>query len=132
MRQLLYGSSSVTDRPADLDAILEQSRHNNAIDGVTGMLYADGRRFLQVLEGPQASVEPTFERILAEPRHRAIVILSDRTVEQREFGTWAMAHRQKGENADSFDQKMRLMLADASPSVRGTFLGLVGARQGCG
>ncbi len=132
MRQLLYVSSSVASHPADLDVILEQSRHNNALDGITGMLYSDGTRFLQVLEGFEEVVTPTFERIRADPRHRAIVILSDRTVEQREFGTWAMAYRAKGESTDSFDAKLRLMLADASPSVQGTFMGLIAAREGRG
>ena len=129
MRQLLYISSSAADRSADLADILQQSRHNNAIDGVTGLLYSDGKRFLQVLEGPDEAVAPTFERIRADPRHRAIVILSDRQVEEREFGTWSMAHRATGESLDSFDDKVCVMLANADPSVRGTFLGLIKTRE---
>ena len=129
MRQLLYISSSAADRTTDLSEILQQSRHNNVIDGVTGLLYSDGKRFLQVLEGPDEAVKPTFERIRADPRHRAIVILSDRQVEAREFGSWSMAHRGTGESLDAFDEKVRHMLANADPSVRGTFLGLIKTRE---
>jgi len=129
LRQILYVSSSTRDHsPADLPRILEQSRHNNAIDGITGLLWSDGRRFLQVLEGPEESVAAAFKRIGADPRHRAVVVLSDRTVEEREFGGWTMALRNAGEGAAEFDRRARAMLAGASPQVRGTFLGLIEAR----
>ena len=130
MRQLLYVSSGVTGHPADMSTILTQSRRNNSAADITGLLYSDGKRFLQVLEGPAESVGTTFERIKRDPRHRAVVILSDRTVETREFGDWSMAHRAKGDAADAFDDQMRRALADASPSVQGTFLGLIAAREG--
>lgn len=129
MRQLLYVSSSVAGQNADLPAILHQSRRKNAAVGITGLLYTDGTRFLQVLEGAENSVGPTFDRIRADPRHRAVVVLSDRTIEAREFGDWSMGHRAKNEAADVFDEKMRRALGDASPSVQGTFLGLIATRE---
>ena len=130
MRQLLYISSSIARQPADLSAILTRSRRNNAAAGITGLLYTDGTRYLQVLEGPEESVGPTFERIRADPRHRGVVVLSDRTVATREFGDWSMAHRSSGDAADAFDDQMRRALSNASPSVQGTFLGLIAAREG--
>jgi len=130
VKQLLYISSSTPGHtPADLPRILEQSRHNNAIDGITGLLWSDGRRFLQVLEGPDESVTAAFSRIGADPRHRAIVVLSDRTVTEREFGGWGMALRNAGEGAPEFDQRVRALLSEASPQVAGTFLGLIEARS---
>lgn len=129
MRQVLYVSSSTpAHTPADLPRILEQSRHNNAIDGVTGLLWSDGRRFLQVLEGTEESVSAVFRRIGADDRHRAIVVLADRQVEERQFGGWTMAFRNAGEASDGFDARVRALLADASPDVQGTFLGLIEAR----
>ena len=130
MRQLLYISSSTPGHtPADLPRILDQSRHNNAIDGVSGLLWSDGRRFLQVLEGPEESVGAAFARISADPRHRAIVVLDDRDVPAREFGDWSMACRTAGEGAPAFDERVRAKLARASSSVTGTFLGLIDARN---
>lgn len=95
MYQLTYIS---TARPglidADIDAILASSRRHNNRNGVTGILVYDGKRFLQALEGERAAVEATYDRIKADPRHRATVQLSLRIVDKREFGRWEMAaHR---------------------------------------
>ena len=129
MRQILYISSSTTRGvAADVDTILRQSRNNNAIEGVTGLLYTDGTRFLQVLEGPEESVASTYARIAADPRHRAIVVLSDRSIEEREFGSWSMAHRVAGEEQRA-DETIRRALENAAPEVRGTFEGLVTVRR---
>ena len=76
LRQIIYASERTGGREAaadELRRILEQSRHNNAIDGVTGLLWSDGRRFMQVLEGPDESVAPTFApTCLRRPRSGAI------------------------------------------------------------
>lgn len=55
--------------PSILADILRASRRNNAPVAVTGLLIVGGRRFLQALEGPEAAVEATYERIA---RDRAI------------------------------------------------------------
>jgi hypothetical protein len=129
LRQLLYVSSS-NPKGAQIDVaqVVEQSRHNNALDGVTGLLWSDSKRFLQVLEGTSESVGTTFARIKQDPRHHAIVVLHDRPIEKRQFGSWTMAQRRPGDNADAFDEQMRRALENASESVRGNFLGLIAAR----
>lgn len=131
MRQILYSSfSRPRGETADVGRILEQSRHNNALDGVTGLLWTDGIRFLQVLEGPEDSVEATFARISRDPRHQAIVTLFDKRVESRQFGDWAMAYRRDAEGDDGFNERVRRMLDTASQDVRHTFLGLMTTRAG--
>jgi hypothetical protein len=68
MLQLVYISTSrepITDRL--LDDILSTSRRNNDRAGVSGLLVAGGRRFLQALEGPAAAVLATYARIAADP-----------------------------------------------------------------
>lgn len=129
MRQILYISSKTPNSDISVGLILTQSRRNNVAVDVTGLLYTDGVRFLQVLEGEAEAVTTTFERIRADPRHHAVVVLSDRAIEAREFGQWSMAHRSAGDSADLFDDRMRRLLAGASDSVRGTFLGLVATRS---
>jgi hypothetical protein len=79
-----------------LDDILDASRRNNVRCGVTGLLVSGGRRFLQVLEGPEQAVLTTYARIQADPRHRGIVLLSCVNVAERAFGEWSMAHRAGG------------------------------------
>lgn len=126
MRQILYVSlSAVPGDAADLVGILEQSRHNNAIDGITGLLWSDGHSFLQAFEGPRASVGPTFDRIQRDPRHHSLNVLSDRRIEKREFGSWTMAHRRVDDAPDAYDAQMSRLLSHASPTIRSQFLGLV-------
>lgn len=126
MRQILYVSmSAVRGSDGDVAGILQQSRHNNAIDGITGLLWSDGTHFLQVFEGPEASVAAAWERIQADPRHRDVTLLHDVAIEAREFGDWTMAHRGPREAADVYDAKMRRLLERASPDVSGSFLALL-------
>lgn len=129
MRQLLYISSATGSGVADVTRILAASIRNNRTCGVTGLLYTDGKRFLQVLEGPEDGVQRTLDRIRLDPRHRGIVVLHDRPIEARQFGEWAMAERRPGETVDAFDTRITALLAKASPAVRGTFEGLVTARR---
>lgn len=126
MRQIVYVSlSSVPGDGADLFGILRQSRHNNAIDGITGLLWSDGRSFLQVLEGPRASVEPCFSRIIHDRRHHSIKILSDSRIATHQFGGWNMVHRRADERADLHDAQIKRLLTHASASVRADFATLV-------
>ncbi|VXD04310.1 BLUF domain-containing protein [Sphingomonas sp. 8AM] len=123
MLQITYISTATG--PVDTAVILATSRRNNARDGVTGLLYANGKRFLQVLEGDPVDVERTLARITADPRHRAMVVLSCRDVSAREFGEWAMAERTTGEGGDAFVARVRALVAAAAPAVRATFDGFV-------
>ena len=91
MRQLVYISSVRRRGGCRSATILAQSRRNNARRGITGLLFFDGKRFLQALEGDEATVDATFARIQADARHHALVVLSNRQIEEREFGEWAMA-----------------------------------------
>lgn len=129
MRQILYVSSKTPRETISVGAILAQSHRNNTAAGVTGLLYTDGTRFLQVLEGEHEQVQETFERIRRDPRHQAVVILSDRIVADREFGGWSMAHRQPLDDGDAFHERLDRLMAGASDSVRGTFNGLIAARR---
>lgn len=126
MRQILYvSSSSVPGDGADLEGILHQSRHNNALDGITGLLWSDGTLFLQVIEGPRASVAPCFERIRADKRHHSLTVLMDRRVDAHEFGSWNMAHRRANDRSDAYDSQMSRLLSGASQMVRLQFTSLI-------
>ena len=126
IRQLLYVSSSnPPGAKVPLDPIYDRSRHNNALDGVSGLLFSDGYRFLQVLEGSPEAIDATMARIRADDRHRHIHVLRDATVEQREFGHWSMADRRKGEQAAEFEQRLRELLGRAAPDTREAFLDLL-------
>lgn len=121
MIQIVYISTSRTYIEGSRASILEQSRRNNRFDNITGLLYDDGVRFLQVLEGPHDKVDAAIERIRHDPRHRAVVILSRRDIEAREFGEWAMATVGDGHDANTVIAQVDKLVADALPNVRATF-----------
>ena len=124
MRQILYISTSTQSAIGDrLSTILVQSRRNNPVNGLTGLLWTDGTRFLQVLEGDDQSLQTTFDRIVRDPRHRAVLVLHDVQIESRTFGIWSMALI-----GDS-DERIAKALENADPVVRGTFEGLINARR---
>lgn len=128
MIQLVYISTAraLAIDDALLQSVLSASRRNNARAGLSGLLLAGGRRFLQALEGPRAAVEATYVRIKADPRHFAFVELGNREIAAPEFGTWAMAYSQGG------DPQANLVLRQAvdaltrdlpDPNVRALFTG---------
>lgn len=127
MFQLSYISSARNpiDQPL-LDDILAVSRRNNARDGVTGLLVVGGKRFLQVLEGPEGAVRATFARIEPDRRHRGCVVLARREVAERAFGHWSMAYQPGGAAADD-PQLQRAVAALTSgivdPNLRAQFTG---------
>ena len=126
MRQILYlSSSTVQGDRGDLAGILEQSRHNNAIDGITGLLWSDGVHFLQVFEGPTRSVEATFARIVKDDRHHDIHLLHDERIIERQFGDWSMAHRRTNDAADIYDVRMQRLMSHAAAHVRARFLSIM-------
>jgi hypothetical protein len=127
MLQLVYISTSrepLTD--ALLDSILATSRRNNDRTGVSGLLVAGGRRFLQALEGPAAAVLATYARIAADPRHFAVVQLSCKEVAERQFGAWSMAFQSGGEVRAAGDLKAtveQLIAKLDDPNLRAQFTG---------
>ncbi|MFD1034827.1 BLUF domain-containing protein [Sphingomonas hankookensis] len=119
-RQLFYTSRSMPG--VDVDHILQQSRHNNAVDGITGLLWHDGTHFLQVIEGPDSSVAETYARIANDPRHSELTILSDRPVEKREFGYWSMERATRSLNdGEAVLARIERRLAGAPEALRAAF-----------
>lgn len=128
VQQLVYISSIRRQATVDPAAILAQSRRNNARARITGLLFFDGKRFLQALEGDPATVDATFARIQADDRHHALVILSNRQIEQREFGEWAMAYPQANDGEAAM-ARIEQLTAQADPMVQATFAGFAKVRR---
>jgi hypothetical protein len=78
----------------ELVALLLKARRSNQSAGITGaMVYGEGQ-FMQVLEGDAAAVTALYERIVADPRHQAILKLADKPIAERTFMDWSMAFRE--------------------------------------
>ena len=89
--RLMYASraSQQVDQE-ELVAILRQSKTNNPPLGLTGVLCCSGDAFIQVLEGGRDAVNRLYNRIVADPRHRDVVLLSYEEIAERRFAGWAM------------------------------------------
>lgn len=94
---LVYVSSStrkLTD--AEILEILRTSQRNNERRAITGMLlYKDGN-FLQVLEGRDAEVTDLVERVERDARHRGLIVLTKKRIQERQFPNWSMAFKDLG------------------------------------
>jgi len=126
MLQIVYISTARKPfSEAELQSVLAISRRNNDAAGITGLLISGGRRFLQALEGPEDAVAATFDRVRADPRHFAVVALSKKHVETREFGKWAMGFEAGG--ADGPDDLKGIVEALIAPlqdkNLRAQFVG---------
>jgi Sensors of blue-light using FAD len=78
---------------ADLRNLLKDANDRNARAHVTGMLLHKDGHFMQLLEGPEASVRTVFGRISKDPRHFGIIILLRESAEERHFPGQPMAFR---------------------------------------
>ena len=90
--RLLYASrAAAPDRAARRwRAILRQSKANNPQHGITGVLCCSDDMFLQVLEGGRAAVNRLYNRIVADPRHKDVELLSYQQIGERHFAGWSM------------------------------------------
>ncbi|UOG74564.1 BLUF domain-containing protein [Hymenobacter tibetensis] len=74
-----------------LTDLVAHSRPYNTYSDITGLLcYCDGT-FVQLLEGPEASVLELYAAICQDPRHEQIETLSDAAGSTRWFADWRMA-----------------------------------------
>jgi hypothetical protein len=91
IRSLIYVSDARDDlTPDDLDSIHHAAMSLNALDGITGLLVFNGKRFLQIVEGTGEAVEDLLGRLRRDPRHNNLWVRADNIVETRSFPDWSM------------------------------------------
>lgn len=72
--------------------ILAQSRLNNARRGLVGALYFGDGCFFQCLEGAAEQVDALYARLLDDPRHTDLQVLSRRPIRELGFAEWSMKY----------------------------------------
>jgi hypothetical protein len=88
------------DRLADLIGV---AYANNRRDDITGGMIHDGKWFAQVLEGDERAVTCTFERILRDPRHSDVSLVTMQPIATRHFPfAWMTAAAWSEDNSDLF------------------------------
>lgn len=90
---LLYRSEALTPKggAAERD-ILVTSRRNNAAASLTGFLHRESDIYYQWLEGPEAEVLETFDRIRSDDRHGDVEVLDRQQMATRSFPSWSMGY----------------------------------------
>jgi hypothetical protein len=83
-----FASHDLTDD--ELRDILRVARTTNQKLDITGMLlYRDGF-FIQALEGDKEKVEPLYDKIKNDPRHKNVTLVYSLPIETRSFHNWSM------------------------------------------
>lgn len=93
LTRLIYASTITPQCDTKmLETILSQSRKNNGEAYLTGLLSFSDKYFLQCLEGSRSQVNHTYNRILNDPRHTNVIIISFEEISSRDFGDWSMGN----------------------------------------
>ncbi|NJM51459.1 MAG: BLUF domain-containing protein [Sphingomonadales bacterium] len=109
--RLLYISTADKDSkdPEKVQTLSDAAAERNRQNGLTGLLIFDGYRFMQYLEGEESMVRETYGRIKADKRHFAVVTLSEKFGEERQFEQWDMALRFTNDIAEVSAQMHKVM-----------------------
>ena len=93
MRQIVYFSTAAGEQDATtVAAIWAVSREEYQRAGLTGLLVAGGRQYLEVIEGPPAAVEAQLERLRLDQRHAGMAVLIARKISARAFLDWSATY----------------------------------------
>ena len=114
-RNCMAGTPEEVER--EIQSILQASRKNNTLDGITGALLFNGHGFAQVLEGTLDAIEKTYERIQCDSRHSDVVLLSNGACGARTFSDWSMAYVDPASLLDSPNQLIDLDAICSNPSL---------------
>ena len=91
--RLLYASRAAKAIDAEeLEAILRHAKTHNQKAGITGVLClcGNGGVFLQVLEGSRDAINRLYAKLLRDPRHGELLLLSYQETSERRFAGWYM------------------------------------------
>ena len=92
MRRIIYISTASGLSAAEVERLVESAQRNNAEREITGFLLYNGRNFLQLIEGPKASLMSLMATLARDPRHSGMLTLIDEPIEERSCPHWTM-HR---------------------------------------
>ncbi len=91
--RVLYVSRAVGPQTtAVTSAILSTARAHNPVHGIGGVLCQGQGLYLQVLEGERSAINHLYARILLDPRHKDVEMLSLQEITRPRYPDWSMAH----------------------------------------
>jgi hypothetical protein len=127
INQLVYVSQATRKMSnEDLNEIQKTAKYNNQNIDVTGSLFYNGGWFLQVLEGPLATLNALYRKIEKDARHKNSRILYNEPAKFRTFTRWSMNMTNLDDRqVDKYDQLVEVIdaaktdrkIGAASPAV---------------
>ena len=89
--RIIYSSRAIAAvADEELSAIATHAAARNAEDAITGMLLYYRSTYVQMIEGKPGVIRALYARLHLDPRHKAIRMLFEAEVAQRECPEWAM------------------------------------------
>ena len=89
--KLIYASTATAAVTTQtVNAILQVAQQRNALRDLTGMLVFDHQYFLQAIEGERQTVNDLLARLMLDPRHSRVTMLSYAPIEVRSYAEWSM------------------------------------------
>ncbi|KAF3996003.1 BLUF domain-containing protein [Glaciimonas immobilis] len=90
--RLIYASTAAELVNHELiEKILEVSRKNNIVNGVTGVLCYGDNIFVQALEGGREQINDLYGRLQRDTRHTKLVLLDYAEIQGRQYAGWTMS-----------------------------------------
>lgn len=91
--RILYSSKTFGHlSETNIAKLLSQSRNNNQLVNVKGILCYSQTDFIQVLEGPENAVLNLYQKILADERHHECQLLNICLSRRYIFKNWSMGY----------------------------------------
>lgn len=122
--KLSYISTAVAahdEAMRQLQDICVSSDARNARVGITSIATLHKGRFAQVMEGPEEAVRALLRRIMGDPRHHSLNLLSDGPIVARRYQGFAMSYRDpKAFISDQLDDILR-QTADVVRAMKATW-----------
>lgn len=92
LTRLLYFSEATPGVDPDLENLLQTARTFNEKNEISGVLWFDGKYFIQILEGQREAVGRTYHRIAIDQRHQNIELVECLAISERLFPGWSMGY----------------------------------------
>ncbi|MBT8348235.1 MAG: BLUF domain-containing protein [Sulfurovum sp.] len=102
-KSLIYVSTA--EEHVDYEDILNILTHAwkyNHNSYISGMLLSDNKHFIQVIQGPIATIDKLYARISKDPRHTDIKLIGEELLHERDCTGWGIGFYDKQEVADVF------------------------------
>lgn len=76
----------------DLMNVLNEAQLHNSSRNIYGVLFYGNDYFFQCLEGEKTDIDALYEKILKDPRHKNVVLLSYERIDQPRFSNWNLKY----------------------------------------